>query len=142
MYGSRNDFFKQSKDKLTKQRRLLVNVLSALDRSEGDKSEYLFAYNYFCNNPEDYDGATVVKDLVDVRKGEYYLDADAMLHDYEYVIGEADTIKDRWICDKKYIKNMELNGKGIRVPRLIILTVYGFFTISYKKTKGWLKRKK
>ncbi len=142
MYGSRNDFFKQSKDKLTKQRRLLVNVLSALDRSESDKAEYLFAFNYFCNNPEDYDGATIVKDLVDVRRGECYLDADAMLHDYEYIIGEADTIKSRWICDKKYIKNMELNGKGIRIPRLIILTVYGVITISYKKIKGWLKRKK
>tara|TARA_R110002012_G_C11605946_1_gene607758 strand:- start:361 stop:789 length:429 start_codon:yes stop_codon:yes gene_type:complete len=142
MYGSRNDFFKQNKIQLAEAKRKLLSVLEAKERNGNDKRKYLIAFSYFCNNPQNYDGATIVKDLVDVRQDEYYLDVDAMLHDYEYVMGKADTMKDRWICDKKYIKNMELNGKGIRVPRLIILTVYGFFAISYKKTKGWLRRKK
>jgi len=142
MYGSKNDFFKQSKDQLTKSRRLLLNVLESKNRSGKDKRQYLLAFSYFCNNPQDYDGATIVKDLVDVRQGKCYLDCDAMLHDYEYVVGKADTIKGRWICDKRYIKNMELNGKGIRIPRLIILTIYGFITINYKNLKEWLKRKR
>jgi hypothetical protein len=140
MYGSRNYFFLQDKVQLAKAKRKLLSVLEAKERNGNDKRKYLIAFSYFCNKPQDYDGATIVKDLVDVRQGKYYLDMDAMLHDYEYVIGKADTIKDRWICDKKYIRNMELNGKGIRIPRLIILTIYGAITISYKKIKGWLKK--
>ena len=140
MYGSRNDFFLQNKIQLAKAKRKLLSVLEAKERNGNDRREYVIAFSYFCNNPQYYDGATIVKDLVDIRQEKYYLDMDAMLHDYEYVTNKANTVKDRWICDKKYIKNMELNGKGIRIPRLIILTIYGVLTISYKKIKGWLRK--
>lgn len=141
MYGSKNSFFKQRKSELVICKKKVSTILQLKERDKVVVKEYLTAFDFFCKNPSEYDGATIVKDLVDIRKNKYYLDIDAMLHDYEYVVGKADTIKDRFICDYKYIRNMELNGKGIRVPRMIILTTYGLITISYKKIRRWLKRK-
>jgi hypothetical protein len=41
---------------------------------------YLQAFDFFCQNPTEFDGATIVKDLVDLNG----LDLDAMLHDFQY----------------------------------------------------------
>jgi hypothetical protein len=42
---------------------------------------YLKAFDYFSKKHTEFDGATVVKDLVDIPG----LDLDAMLHDYHYI---------------------------------------------------------
>jgi hypothetical protein len=101
----------------------LETILTIKERSRESKKHYLAAFDYFCENPNKYDGATIVKDLIDIRSGKYYLDADAMVHDYEYIKGAKNSFKAKWASDVRYIKNMELNGKGVRLMRLIFLTI-------------------
>ena len=94
------------------------------------------AYNYFTTHPSEFDGATIVKDLVDFGE----LDLDAMLHDYDYITGSNRNIVKKFKADLKYIKNMEKNGKGIRVVRFILLTIAGIFTIPYSYFKHLFKK--
>ena len=37
----------------------------------------------------------------------------------------------KWKADLRYIKNMERNGKGIRVFRLLLLTIIGIIFVPY-----------
>ena len=78
-------------------------------------------------HPSEFDGATIVKDLVDIEE----LDLDAMVHDYEYINGANRSFIKKWNADIRYIKNMEANGKGIRVFRFFILTLLGIFFVPY-----------
>ena len=89
------------------------------------------------NNPSKFDGATIVKDLVDIEE----LDLDAMVHDYEYLNGANRSFIKKWKADIKYIKNMERNGKGIRVFRFLMLTLLGIFFVPYCYMKYKLKIK-
>ena len=141
MFGSKNLFFFQGLDKLKNHRANLRLILKIKGRSEKDIKEYLVAYDFFAANPRKYDGATIVKDLVDIRSGKFYLDLDAMLHDYEYIKGSKHFFKTKWECDRKYIRNMELNGKGIRVTRLLFLTILAIYfpIIHYIKLKLFKK---
>lgn len=132
MFWSRNDFFKQSKSDLIICEEKVKALLKIKGRSDYDIAHYLMAYKYFVNNPSKYDGATIVKDLVDVRNVSYYLDSDAMVHDYEYVQGANRNYIKKFKSDLKYINNMELNGKGVRILRLIFLTIFGSWLPIYK----------
>lgn len=76
-----------------------------------------------------YDGATFVKDLNDLPN----LDLDAMLHDYQYLCGANKSFIRKWHSDLDYIKNMEKNGKGIKVFRLLLLTLVGIVFVPYCK---------
>ncbi|WP_155958881.1 hypothetical protein [Flavobacterium limnosediminis] len=70
---------------------------------------YEKAYEYFCDFPQDFDGATIVKDLYHIPG----LDINAMLHDYQYLIfNAAANLYTKWYCDKLYAKQMEHLGKG------------------------------
>ena len=89
--------------------------------------QYIIAFNYFVNNPSKFDGVIIVKDLVDIEE----LDLDAMVHDYEYLNGANRSFIKKWKADIRYIKNMEANGKGIRVFRFLILTLLGIFFVPY-----------
>jgi len=142
MFGSQNKFFCQDKDTLLILREEVSIFLRMKGRSEKSINRYLEAYDYFVKNPSHYDGATIVKDLVDIRNGEFYLDLDAMLHDYEYIKGANSNFIKKWKSDLRYIKNMEKNGKGIRIPRFIILTISGILYIPYTLLKLKYKRKK
>ena len=135
MFGSKNDFFKQSIKQLTRARNDVKELLSLKDRSQKDISKYIQAFDYFVCSPNDYDGATIVKDLVDVRYGNMYLDLDAMLHDFEYIMGANKSFRKKWRSDIDYIKNMELNGKGIRVFRFALLTLIGVVFVPYSILK-------
>lgn len=132
MLGSRNNFFNQSFEVLSICRIDLKRLLKIKERSQSSIDEYLDAYDFFVINPFQFDGATIVKDLVDVRKNSNYLDCDAMLHDYEYINGANKSFIKKWKSDMKYIKNMEYNGKGIRILRFIILTLVGIVFVPYK----------
>ncbi len=59
------------------------------------------AFNYFCECPKQFDGATIVRDIQIIND----LDPFAMLHDYQYI--HAKIIKDRLQSDKRYLKNMD-----------------------------------
>lgn len=138
MLGSKNNFFEQKLNILKKVKVDLVSMLKMKGRSHNDIGEYLNAFDYFILNPKKYDGATIVKDLVDIRIGSRYLDLDAMLHDYEYIVGANRSFHKKWKSDVRYIKGMELNGKGIRIPRLILLTILGIIFVPYKIIQSWL----
>ena len=87
-------------------------------------------------HPSEFDGATIVKDLVDIEE----LDLDAMVHDYEYINGANRNFIKKWKADIKYIKNMERNGKGIRVFRLLLLTIIGIIFVPYCIIKNKLNK--
>ena len=127
MFWSRDYTFYNDKETLEKYRKYLKVILYIKGRDIKDIQEYLNAYNYFITHPSEFDGATIVKDLVDFGE----LDLDAMLHDYEYINGANRSFIKKWNADIKYIKNMERNGKGIRVFRLFLLTIIGIIFVPY-----------
>ena len=127
MFWSRDDTFKKSKTELDILRKNIKAYLHIKERKMSDISEYLNAFDYFRNKPDKFDGATIVKDLVDIGE----LDLDAMVHDYDYINGANRNFIKKWKADIKYIKNMERNGKGIRVFRLLLLTIIGIVFVPY-----------
>jgi hypothetical protein len=134
MLGSTNTFFNaHSKEELKKLKIEMRELLSIKGRGDVEIREYEIAFDFFDEYPWKYDGATIVKDLVDIRTDKGYLDVDAMLHDYQYVNGANKSFKLKWRADLKYIKNMEKNGKGTRVFRMILLTLIGIVFVPYMK---------
>ena len=127
MFWSRDYTFQKSKTELDILRKNIKAYLHIKERKMSDISEYLNAFDYFRNKPDKFDGATIVKDLVDIGE----LDLDAMVHDYDYINGANRNFIKKWKADIKYIKNMERNGKGIRVFRLLLLTIIGIFFVPY-----------
>jgi len=78
MLGSKSKFFYQSKYKLKAKKEQLIRVL--IDFDIKDIYKFMDAFDYFCQYPEKFDGATIVKDLETIKG----LDAAAMVHDWEY----------------------------------------------------------
>ena len=54
-----------------------------------------------------------------------------LMNDYEYIKGANRNFIKKWKADLRYIKNMERNGKGIRVFRLLLLTIIGIVFVPY-----------
>ena len=127
MFGSRNNTFYKSKDKLDAIYTDMAILLLLKGRNDIDIEDYKKAFRYFRIFPKRFDGATIVKDLNDLPN----LDLDAMLHDYEYLQGANKSFIKKWRSDYRYIKNMERNGKGIRVFRLLLLTLSGLVFVPY-----------
>ena len=127
MFWSKDDTFKKSKQELDILRKNVKAYLHIKERKMSDISDYLNAFDYFTIHSHKFDGATIVKDLVDIGE----LDLDAMVHDYDYINGANRNFIKKWKADIKYIKNMERNGKGIRVFRLLLLTIIGIVFVPY-----------
>ena len=127
MFWSKDDTFKKSKTELDILRKNIKAYLNIKERKMSDISDYLNAFDYFTVHSDKFDGATIVKDLVDIGE----LDLDAMVHDYDYINGANRNFIKKWKADIKYIKNMERNGKGIRVFRLLLLTIIGIVFVPY-----------
>ena len=127
MFWSKDDTFKKSKQELDILRKNIEAYLHIKERKMSDISDYLNAFDYFTIHSDKFDGATIVKDLVDIGE----LDLDAMVHDYDYINGANRNFIKKWKADIKYIKNMERNGKGIRVFRLLLLTIIGIVFVPY-----------
>lgn len=139
---SRNDFFKHCEnDSFRGAARVdLVNVLKAKGRNDNDIDDYLIAFDFFCEYPQYYDGATIVRDLYDVaywyNGKRLKLDLDAMLHDYDFIKGVEKTVKGFARSNVRYYKNMLKNGKGNRFIRCyILLMVILPFYVPYSKKK-------
>ena len=126
MFFSRNSFFKQSREILTLKR---LDVEKLLNFKEVEPTNYLIAYDYFCNNIEKFDGATIVKDLNDIPE----LDLNAMLHDFRYLTDFGALKKFKW--DYEYFEGMNKSGKGYRLGRYIGLLISSIFFIPYKLIK-------
>ena len=135
--SSNNTFYKNIKELKTIRKKIRV-LLYIKERKMSDISDYLNAFDYFIGHPDKFDGATIVKDLEDIKG----LDLDAMVHDYEYINGANRNFIKKWKADIKYIKNMERNGKGIRIFRLLLLTIIGIVFVPYCYFKFKLKNNK
>jgi hypothetical protein len=127
MFGSKNNTFFKSKTELDLIEYDMSQILLLKGRSLEDIVKYKRAFEYFRIFPHKFDGATIAKDLNDLPN----LDLDAMLHDYEYLQGANKSFIKKWRSDFRYIKNMERNGKGIRVFRLLLLTISGLVFVPY-----------
>ena len=127
MFWSKDYTFKKSKQELDILRKNIKAYLHIKERKMSDISDYLNAFDYFTVHSDKFDGATIVKDLVDIGE----LDLDAMVHDYDYINGANRNFIKKWKADIKYIKNMERNGKGIRGFRLLLLTIIGIVFVPY-----------
>lgn len=119
---SKSNFFRQPKMALQYKRQLLWSVLKDFEVQK--QWPFIEAYDYFMENPTQFDGATIVKDVPTIRG----LDAPAMLHDYQYIHiafwtrkGFAQKIKSDW----NYGCNMEQLGvlPIIAYTRAVLLIV-------------------
>lgn len=127
MLGSKSKFFLQDDYALEMFRDSAHKLLLIKDRKKEDIETYLKAYDFFCKYPTKFDGATTVKDLHDIPR----LDLDAMLHDYECLIGANRNYKLWYNAAWNYYENMRKNGKGNQVTRLLKLCVVGIFFVPY-----------
>lgn len=127
MLLSKNSFFKQEASVLKRKREEVKRLLYF---KEVHSSVYLEAYDYFCKNKMDFDGATIVKDLDDIPE----LDLNAMLHDYRYLTDFGIFKKFKW--DWEYYQGMNKLGKGYRTGRYIALTLSSIVFIPYKLLKN------
>ncbi|MDN3671522.1 hypothetical protein QWY99_05980 [Flavobacterium branchiarum] len=140
MLGSYSHFFKQDSNALRKRRKAVSQLLKLKGYSFCEINIYIIAYDFFCSNPSEFDGATVVKDLCDIPG----LDLDAMLHDYHYLryrVGSSFTLK--WKADWAYAKGQERKGKGqySAFSRFVGLTIIGLVFVPYTRVKrGKLSR--
>lgn len=134
MLGSSNHFFNQDKATLNLKRDYVWKLLTMKGYCNDAVAVYLKAYDYFCINPDDFDGATLIKDLCDIPD----LDLDAMYHDYCYLIyNVASNISMKWRADKLYAKGNERKGKGLysAYSRFIGLSVSGIGFIPFARIK-------
>ena len=124
---SKNTFFSQDRETLDEYRYRMVMMLRYKGRTEIEINQYKNAYNFFCRFSTKFDGATIVKDLCDLP----HLDLDAMVHDYECLIG-ANRNFIKWFKSAwNYFENMRKNGKGNQIIRLVLLCLAGFFFVPY-----------
>lgn len=134
MFWSRNDFFKKTPSQLAYYRKEVFEYLRIKGYSFKEIEVYLTAYDYFCQNPLEFDGATIVKDLIDIPG----LDLDAMLHDYQYIVYKvASNFYTKWKADWLYAKGQERKGKGqySAFSRLFGLTITGILFVPYSYWK-------
>lgn len=134
MLGSKSHFFHQSVEVLSSKRRQVVQLLKLKGYHDTEIAIYIKAYNYFCQNPAQFDGATIVKDLVDIPG----LDLDAVLHDYQYIHHNvAANFVTKWKADWLYAKGQERKGKGqySAFSRFIGLTIIGIVFVPYARIK-------
>nr|WP_315245170.1 hypothetical protein [uncultured Flavobacterium sp.] len=140
MLGSNCLYFHKSAELLRAYRVDVTTILKLKGYSSNEILVYLKAFDYFCFHPEDFDGATIVKDLQDLP----HLDLDAMLHDYQYLVQNvAANIITKWKADWLYAKGQERKGKGSysSFSRFVGLAITGLFFIPYARIKrGKIKR--
>lgn len=127
-------FFKQPIAKLFSSRRDVKQLLKIKGYKQHEIVIYLDAFDYFSNNIQFFDGATIVKDLCDIPD----LDLDAMLHDYHYLKYKVGAnFSTKWKADWTYAKGNERKGKGqySAFSRFIGLTIIGIGFVPYTYLK-------
>lgn len=127
MLGSKSKFFYNDNYILEMYRDAMVKLLHIKARDPKDIKTYCDAYDFFCKYYNKFDGATTVKDLHDIPG----LDLDAMVHDYECLIGANKNYKLWYNSAWRYYENMRKQGKGNQVIRLLKLSVVGILFVPY-----------
>jgi len=105
-------YFYNTKEKLQDNLNLVISLLKNYQFSNLDIIRITESYNYFIEYPEEFDGATIVKDITQIRD----LDVPAMAHDFTYI--NETGIKKRLKADWQY-------GKDMRKFEIPWLTAYG-----------------
>ena len=134
MLASKSTFFSNDSEFLEVSRNQVISILQIKGYNQNEINVYLKAFDYFCLNCDDFDGATIVKDLQDLPK----LDLDAMLHDYQYLVQNvASNYYTKWFADWMYAKGQERKGKGqySSFSRFVGLTIIGLFFVPYASCK-------
>lgn len=132
---SNSNFFLQSIDILLYKRNDIEHLLKIKGRDESEIKHYLDAYDFFCEFNTDYDGATFVKDLDDIPD----LDLDAMVHDYDCILGANRNYEKWYHAIWIYYENMRKNGKGNQILRALGLIIIGLLFVPYCIIKNSLK---
>lgn len=135
MLGSKSKYFFQSAEALKLNRIKLITYLEINDYSPIEINIYCKAFDYFCENPSHYDGATIVKDLYHIP----CLDINAMLHDYLYIVFKVSANwYVRYYADWLYAKEMERAGKGVLswINFSLLILTYPFWTPYIYLIKG------
>lgn len=124
---SRSTFFLQHRETLAEYRYQMIIMLKFKGRNEKESELYIEAYDFFCRFTTKFDGATIVKDLCDLPK----LDLDAMVHDYECLIGANRNLIKWFKSAWNYFENMRKNGKGNQIFRFVLLCLAGLIFVPY-----------
>ena len=133
---SKSNFFLQDRETLAEKRHQVIMVLRFKGLNTQEINKFTEAYDYFRNNPKKFDGATIVKDLNDIKG----LDLKAMLHDYECLMGANSSFKLWYISAYDYYLNHFKLGNGNQILRFLGLCVLGIFFVPYCKIKNKIKR--
>lgn len=134
MFGSKSNYFNQDKETLATCREKVIQYLILKGYELSGIAIYLKAFDYFVENPNGFDGATLVKDLCDLPG----LDLDALLHDFHYLkYNIASSIGLKWKADFLYSKGNERKGKGLysAYSRFAGLTLVGIGFIPFARIK-------
>lgn len=99
---SSSNYFFQDKDRLAHKREVMVYMLKSRFYRDYWISYFLDAYDFFCDNPSAYNGATMSQDLHDIAPDGAIngLELAAMLHDWLYVVYNVST-------NRKYMKKAD-----------------------------------
>lgn len=111
MKTSSSRFFYQDKKKLDLKRQLMMQVLIDKGFSTRERHSFNMAFKFFIDNPDRFDGATIVGDNYTIEG----LSATAMKHDYRCIMLSRKSlkkyVKGRIIVDNEYKNDL------IRVKR-------------------------
>ena len=133
---SKSNFFLQDRETLAEKRHQIIMVLRFKGLNTAEINKFTQAYDYFRNNPKKFDGATIVKDLHDIKE----LDLKAMLHDYECLMGANSSFRLWYVSAYDYYLNHFKLGNGNQILRFLGLCVLGIFFVPYCKIKNKIKR--
>ena len=128
---SKSNFFLQDRETLAEKRHQVIMVLRFKGLNTQEINKFTEAYDYFRNNPKKFDGATIVKDLNDIKG----LDLKAMLHDYECLMGANSSFKLWYVSAYDYYLNHFKLGNGNQILRFLGLCILGIFFVPYCKIK-------
>ncbi|MGJ8760371.1 MAG: hypothetical protein ACSHXA_07475 [Polaribacter sp.] len=139
---SKNDFFSQSVEELAKGRLKLISTYQNYGRNNNAILDVLEAYDYFCKNPLEYDGSTIVRDLFDIKNNGFKLSGSSLRHDYEYIFGAKYNWIKNYKSNVKYYNSLLSNGKPAMIGWLIGLHILGTFYVPVMFTKNYIKKNK
>lgn len=134
MLGSKSSYFHKDKAHLDKCALNMVEYLKLKGYNYNQIAIYLKAFEYFVDNPNHFDGATLVRDLTDIPG----LDIDACYHDYCYInYNVAVNPVMKWKADFLYGKGNERKGKSqyAAYSRFAGLTLSGLLFIPFARFK-------
>lgn len=124
---SKSTFFSQSRETLAEKRHEMIMLLNYKGLTSEEIEPFTDAYDFFCKFTTKFDGATIVKDLHDIRG----LDLKAMLHDYECLLGANRSFKLWFKSAYNYYLNHFKLGNGNQLFRFIGLIILGIGFVPY-----------